>query len=546
MIEKNLLIIDDEQEILSWLEEMFRYDFGKKLGVYTAKSGAEALKLLNQVKFEVVLTDIHMPKMDGITLFYKIKENWPRCKTVFLTGYQNFEDVYQIFQHRDVRYILKSESDEKIKQAVWDALEEFDQELENEKARVLQKQKEENVTLFMRRQMFREALEGKISRKQLEQYAAELDFSMDVLGEMLLYYIRMDKEIQGDDAETQMRICEAMNRLLAENMSEKLAFFVCPQTKRNYFLFVQPKDKAEGNWKEISIIAQGALEYVMEVFKSSHELSFSVVTDITPVKLEKMVYAALRMKQMMVAYVGKNREVFLYEEPGDLQKTESDSSVNSIITRIPMLKSYLELVKEKEYFALLEECTSGIKGRSAHDVYAMELYYSVATLLLQFINANNMYQQLAFKTGLYKLMKIDEHENWYAAVGYLYDISGYIFELLKDKEAGLTERALNRVIKYIDDNISEDLSLTALAQIGGFNASYLSRLFSQSCNQTVTDYIFDKRMKKAKELLRDTDKKILQISREIGYVSAKSFARAFRSSEGISPVEYRELHRHTV
>ena len=80
---QNLLIVDDEYEILLGLEEMFRYEFDLEVDVYTANSAYEALELLDRVRFDVVLTDIKMPGMDGITLFERIKENWPRCKTVF-------------------------------------------------------------------------------------------------------------------------------------------------------------------------------------------------------------------------------------------------------------------------------------------------------------------------------------------------------------------------------------------------------------------------------------------------------------------------------
>ena len=106
---QNLLIVDDEQEILLGLEELFKYEFEREIGVYTANSAFEALRLLNTIRFDVVLTDIKMPGMDGITLFEKIKENWPRCKTVFLTGFRNFDDMYRIINHKDIKYILKTE-----------------------------------------------------------------------------------------------------------------------------------------------------------------------------------------------------------------------------------------------------------------------------------------------------------------------------------------------------------------------------------------------------------------------------------------------------
>ena len=226
-----------------------------------------------------------------------------------------------------------------------------------------------------------------------------------------------------------------------------------------------------------------------------------------------------------------------------LEKEMTEAQPQNAISLVPMLRSYLELGKQTEYFGVLSELSSEMQGKSRHDIYAMELYYSIATLLLQFINENHIYMQLAFKIGMYRLMKADEHENWAEAAQFLFEASEAVFELLGERENTLTERALNRVIHYIDTHLSEDLPLKTLADVGGFNASYLSRLFRQTCDQTITEYILNKRMDAAKKLLEETDEKIQDISAGTGYISAQSFARAFRNSTGLSPAEWREMHR---
>jgi two-component system response regulator YesN len=80
--------------------------------------------------------------------------------------------------------------------------------------------------------------------------------------------------------------------------------------------------------------------------------------------------------------------------------------------------------------------------------------------------------------------------------------------------------------------------------VGGFNANYLSRLFKQIHNTTVTDYIIKKRMELAKQLLLTTKDKIQDIAEQTGYTSAHSFSRVFRGYAGVSPMEYREIHQH--
>lgn len=539
-MEQNLLIVDDELEIVTWLEEMFRYDFDREIGVYTAGSGRAALELLNRVKFDVVLTDIHMPQMDGITLFHKVKENWPKCRTVFLTGFQNFDDVYQVFRHRDVRYVLKSERDEVIVKAVSDAFSDIDREMEEERLQRIQNQKLETANFWIRKNFMQEALTKRLSKERAEEAAGELDFAVDITREMFVFLLRLDSPEEEKWKENPFLQMENLTALLAENMPERIAHYAHTQENRHVFLFLQPREPEAMSRESLKAVGQGTVEYIQEIYKNTYGTTFSAVIKGSPVVLWELPDTAMRMKQLMVGYVGRNHEMIIQEESMEAEETGENSA--DIMVRIPMFKSYLELGKQKEYFELLAECAGKMKGRSRHDVYSLEIYYSVATLLLQFINENHIYMQLAFKIGLYKLMKADEYEDWSEAGQFLFELSGVIFELLGDKENTLTERALARVIQYIEDHLSEDLPLNTLAEVGGFNASYLSRLFKQTCDQTITEYICGKRMEKAKKLLAETDDKIQKISADTGYISAQSFARAFRNYEGISPAEYRDLH----
>ena len=536
-MEQNLLIVDDELEIVSWLEEMFRYDFDREIGVYTAQSGKAALDLLNRVRFDVVLTDVHMPRMDGITLFRKVKENWPRCRTVFLTGYQDFDDVYQVFQYRDVKYVLKSETDAFIKQAVGDAFVEIEAELEKERLLRIQEERLLEASLWMQRSFMQEVLNGNMAAAKVLCGAGELELKLDIRREMLAFLLRPDIAIEDEWKEN---LLEKLASLLAENIPEKLLYHIHIQEKRYLFLMLQPKAEEDRDWECIKAVGLGAVEYTQKMFESTYEVTFSAVVKGDPVSLGQLSEAAVRLKQAMIGYVGKNCELILQEEL--LEWEDAESPRQNMIIQVPMLKSYLELGKQKEYYALLTGCMDVMRERTRHDVYALEIYYSIATLLLQFINENHMYMQLAFKTGLYKLMKADEHAGWPEAERFLGEVSGAIFELLGDKENTLTERALARVIQYIEEHLSEDLPLKTLAEAGGFNASYLSRLFKQTCDQTLTEYIRNKRMEKAKKLLAETDEKILAISAKTGYLSSQSFARTFRSCMGVSPQEYRELH----
>lgn len=305
---------------------------------------------------------------------------------------------------------------------------------------------------------------------------------------------------------------------------------------------VQPKSAADQDMARLFMVVCGAIEYSQTFFERLGGRSFSVVIESTAIDYQDISVMFFRMKQIMVGGLGKEKNVVAHVEKVNAQREQT--SPGKAMVKIPMLKTYLELHQREEFFQLLDEVgTELLKSRSSHDSHGMELYYSVSVLLLQFINENQLNEQIAFHIGLYKLIRVDEHSSWNEALQFLYDVSVAIFKLLGSHEKDLSDRALKRICDYIEEHLEQELSLTKLADIGGFNASYLSRLFKQVYDVTITEFINQKRMKHAALLLKSTNYKIQEIAEKSGYLSPHSFARAFRGFYGTSPAEYREINK---
>ena len=535
---QNLLIVDDENEILTWLAELFQYEFDMEISVYTANSAMEAIKLLAKVRFDVVLTDIRMPGMDGITLFNHIKENWPRCKTVFLTGYRNFEDVYRIINH-DVKYVLKSEDDDVIMAAVRDFLVLSRQELEREQRQKEQEEWLADAKYWLKREFMNQLCAGNIP-ENLDSRMQVLDIPLVSEKEVLPILLRIEKDWKEEQIQERFWQEEALSRILQENVPLKLKFYVHIMDNQQELLLVQPIGNENVEWQMISAITQGAVEYAQEEFRNQYHATVSAVVAPEPVCLRDIAVCLRQMKKNMIGYIGGAREAILKMDVLEIPKKEQN--LPDSYAWLSSLKNLLEMRKEQDYFSLLRKCMRKMtESTSRHDAAALAIYYSISIFLLQFINENHLNEQLAFQLGLYKLTMADAHQDWTEAAGYLTEVSERIFSLLETNESNLADHALKRVVSYIDENLDDELSLTALAEIGGFNASYLSRLFKQIQKETISDYILHKRMNLAKELLANSNEKIQDIAAKTGYISAHSFTRAFRNEIGISPTEYREM-----
>ncbi len=94
--------------------------------------------------------------------------------------------------------------------------------------------------------------------------------------------------------------------------------------------------------------------------------------------------------------------------------------------------------------------------------------------------------------------------------------------------------------EYVENNYTFDISMQEVAEDMGYSDAYFSKLFKQYFNQNFTAYLTEYRIKKAKELLTDTNNSIKDISRRVGYEDSNYFAKIFKRIVGEIPSKFRE------
>ncbi|MGI6225949.1 MAG: response regulator transcription factor [Peptococcales bacterium] len=111
----------------------------------------------------------------------------------------------------------------------------------------------------------------------------------------------------------------------------------------------------------------------------------------------------------------------------------------------------------------------------------------------------------------------------------------------KNKYKIFNDKRISKVVDYIMDNLNQDLNLEYLSSLVYMNSSYLSRLFKSITGVTISNFILEARIEKAKFLLvNDPHKPIRNISEEVGFSSIQHFSNTFKKQEGMAPAEYRQ------
>jgi len=114
---------------------------------------------------------------------------------------------------------------------------------------------------------------------------------------------------------------------------------------------------------------------------------------------------------------------------------------------------------------------------------------------------------------------------------------------IQPPRGGLAPGALRRVMEYIDSHLGEDLALESLAAHAGLSTYHFARAFKQSVGMPPHRYLLQQRVKRAGELLKQTEQPLTAIAQSLGFADQSHFSRSFHWLVGLAPSEFRRSHR---
>ena len=156
MNQYTVLLVDDEEEVFQVIMKKLDWEsMGFSIAGY-ARNGVEALEMAEELQPDVVMTDIKMPYMDGLTLCKKLKELYQKVKVIIFSGFDEFEYAKEAIKIEAEEYILKPIEREKITEI----LKKLNAEIES------RKEKEENNQKIGYQQMRHLMLSDEISGEE--------------------------------------------------------------------------------------------------------------------------------------------------------------------------------------------------------------------------------------------------------------------------------------------------------------------------------------------------------------------------------------------
>ncbi|PQP81446.1 DNA-binding response regulator [Paenibacillus sp. PCH8] len=533
-----LLIVDDEEIITDSLYETFARHMPDRLDVCKAYSAQEALNWMRRSRIDIVLTDIRMPGMSGLELTEQIQASWPNCRVIFLTGHSDFDYAYRAFQMTNVRYLLKTEGYDKVMAIIEDVMEEIRQS--HSMLELLEQSREVNsrLAVIQQEEYMRKLLQDctSVVSSPLETQDELAKRGIGLQADLPVYLILGRFNTSPGTGSELTRVQESVRIIGSTLMHERTMYASVTDHYGDTVWLVQPKQEEEKEGDKLVRFLEGTLELVQEACMVSLGVSIAFTlsgrsSDWSEISRQ---YERLRLLQWMK--IGDGVSMVLTDHHDELSTGVLKES-GRISSRIEIMSGYLETGRIQPFYDIFEELASELLQQDITMERAMETYYNLALLLHSTINRWGLQQQIPDQRNL---LHLGEHACMKDAVQFLYHAAD---ELVRFKRSNEQERAnvvIHSLCSYVKENLEKDLSLVRLAELHHFNPSYLSRFFKQEMGINLSEFIDDYRIRRAKELLQNTDLMIREVALQVGYEAAHSFTRLFKKLTGMTPQEYRE------
>lgn len=545
---QQILIVDDHEH---WVESISKSIPWNDLGigqVYKAFSGREALQILDTYPIEIVITDIRMPGMSGLELIEFIRQKWKRIKCIVLSGYAEFEYAKQAIVHHTVDYILKPADDAEIIACLQRVTESIRKEWE-----VVSAHQRTLYTLRanfpkLRDGLLNELLQGRsFSTHTLEEQLQSFEIPFAVGDEVTIMMIRLDESFYSYSRHDFHLMEYAVGNIAEEIFHDDYVLWTC-RDPHDYLIFLLKNREARHDFTPAGDAPSSSRPLKLE--REATELQNSVKSflqgtlsvlisnrGVFPQDVAKLYRSSLNMIRQRF---GNNNE-FLISAGSFNDSLPVDSSNNNLYDS-PTLVQLLEAGRwdaiNEKLQAVFQEMDRLEQQTSQEQI--MEVCFAVGSSLIYISHRNGKRLESIIGEDFGYLLQPVPFRNVDQLQAWVLRVFAKVKDDISNEQGETASYLVRRAQEYVEQNLSGDTTLQAVADYVHLHPVYLSRIYKSATGEGLSGYVLGLKMKKAAKLLSESNRKVHQIAEALGYDNAPYFIKVFKKQFGLTPKEYRD------
>lgn len=521
-----VIIADDEKLICTLLTELIQWDELNLELIGVANDGVELFEMIQSERPDIVITDIGMPRMDGIELIREVREREISCHFVIVSGYRLFEYARNALKYNVEDYILKPIDQEELNTC----LQNMSERVSREKAGAAAGGTVRSGAFSLEQFIEELTPEHATTEEVLQRYG--IAFSE---GQFIAASIQIDHATQQDEDNGAGPIMQKLiiafhdqldvlcSQVLVESGGWSLhaAINFPPENLPEVYaaidaFFFKARDIL-GLFRGIYItIGLGSAGNKIYDLKQSFE------------DAEIAVWARIHEGQDRII----RRKDLLNGQA--LSPAETQSVMANIRRAMESFDRESFMEEAQRLFSRLKENFYAEESRRIC-MQIMELFLDTCSRVIE------EYSNEAFLRSqmMHNLKYCTTPDAMESAV--TEPICSFI-ETCKSHMHEQKAHPIHQAMNYVEANYGQALRLQDVAEAVMLNPTYFSNLFKKETGQNFCDYLTDVRIRNARQLLQQTNMNIAEIAERVGYPDSHYFSKVFQKSTGLKPSVYRKIY----
>jgi len=525
-----LLIVDDEALARYSIITLISRNFSEIEVVGEAENGRQAIALNEKNRPDIIIMDIKIPGINGIDASYEILKDYPSVNILILTAYDNFDYIQKALDIGVKGYLLKPVRKEDFVEKINKIINIIESGTNTKLTKENIEKKMRTVKPVLEKEIVTSILKPQVNIKETKEYINFLQFDFEA-GYFMIFSVLQDTENSISDSIRNKINKDKVYEFLYNNLP-LMRQCLFGHTIGNMIVVFFPFEKdinPEKCRKESKIIANEMIRKI----KLVRNLDIACGIGSLYLNLEELRKSFEEARQSVSNSIKTGKCIHFKELNVSLQETDFEYPIQKERELINSIRSgNIEKISEtyREVSSLI------FNNRFEYEAireYLMQLLAIIKRTMLEMGIGSLKVISLGGIAETKNFMKEEDLKYWFEMV--INTITGIIFEFKESKENVM----VTKMYSFINSNFTENISLDTLAEEFSLSTQYISKIFKDEYGKNFIDYLTEKRIDFAKELFRDKNISIKEVSKKVGYEDPNYFCRIFKKNTGQTPKDYK-------
>jgi len=525
---KRVLIADDNRIALEGMKRVIDWKGYDCELVAFCMDGETAWEIIEQGDIDIVISDIEMPKLNGIQLLQRINENKLDTKLIFMSCYEDFDFVKSAIDMDAIAYVLKPVIPENLEKALTKIMNIYKKddtliESQNRLESLI-----ENHLSILQEHFFRSLLfNSQMPEEEILQRLKNLHIDLKIPYNLQVAIVQCLNKSDNDECVLNLIDMRELVGSLEVNATLMQAYLdgndnlfvvsIYPpgETDSINNAYIQFSDYAIDNNIKLKIGISNESDNIAEFnvlySQAKQAISSSFISDKNMIILYNDIFSD---SECFLDFIDPT---ILKQELSDILFEQDEENINKFLNK------YIPVNTDK-----------------MHEYYIRYFCYSTINIIEMLLASfNTDYNEVINHSIIWD--KLAHYESITDVKQWLHNVLKSTLEVLYKKPPKKDIELIDKIKKIIEQEYASHLTLNIIAERVFFSSIHINNLFKKETGLTISEYLIKYRIDMAKKLLQTSDNKIYAVAQAVGYRNQAYFKLLFKQTTGYTPIEYKNL-----